>query len=387
MSRWRQTTGAATLSILLHLFVLWLVSAWNVATPSSAAADLERVVVSLAEPRSAAPAAAALPPPPPPPVAQHEEAAEVVEAPRERADSAPPPELEIPIPERQIVAVPDAGEERAPDDTRFLSDRDNVVEQESVRRGEPERALESAAGDDAADALAEPFELAAVDDADVRQAESEIGEAAVVDSALDDDPRQPPDVASLLPNALALAAKQARDAPTDPAQRRAREAQARASRRRSAAWEPSTTLRGTLDYLPDVRPGNVTLLNTKAEVFAPFVRRVMMRVFQNMMILLRRAAPSMRAGANEKVEAEAIMSPSGEMIGLRISERSTSMSIGLDRLLSEACEDAFFDRNPPPGAAAKDGNIHFILRTIVQTYPAAGRGGVGLSGLFGVGLL
>src|SRR5207247_662987 len=32
--------------------------------------------------------------------------------------------------------------------------------------------------------------------------------------------------------------------------------------------------RGTLDHLPDIQRGDVTLLNTKANVFAPFVRRV-----------------------------------------------------------------------------------------------------------------
>jgi hypothetical protein len=54
--------------------------------------------------------------------------------------------------------------------------------------------------------------------------------------------------------------------------------------------------------------------------------------------------------------------------------------------LHEACNEAFFDRNPPPGAVAEDGNIHFVMQTVVQTFPTAGQRGVGLSGLFGVGL-
>ena len=41
--------------------------------------------------------------------------------------------------------------------------------------------------------------------------------------------------------------------------------------------------------LPARRPrGDITLLNTKAELFAPFVRRVALRVFQNLLISLRR---------------------------------------------------------------------------------------------------
>jgi hypothetical protein len=35
------------------------------------------------------------------------------------------------------------------------------------------------------------------------------------------------------------------------------------------AFAPPGGRRGTMDFLPDVREGDVTLLNTKAELFAP----------------------------------------------------------------------------------------------------------------------
>jgi hypothetical protein len=195
-----------------------------------------------------------------------------------------------------------------------------------------------------------------------------------------------PKLSQLLPDAFALAARQA--APPAPDKQPASAAGGEQRKLKTADnWEPQTRLRGTLDYLPDIKPGHLTMLNTKADLFAPFVRRVMLRVFQNMLILLRRAAPNMRAGGQERVQAEAIMDAAGTMIGIRIINQSTTMSIGLDRMLREACDHAFFDRNPPPGAEAADGNIHFILETVIQAAPSQGGRGVEISGLFGVGLL
>lgn len=398
MTSWRARSVAATLSIALHVLVIWLVSQWNVTQPGGIDLPAERVVVSLAPPRAAPP-----PPPPPaapappPPAAAEPEAAEPAPADAEPAaeqpPAEPPPEQAIPLPQQQIVSMPDAGDERPPPETRFLSDRDNVVEEQSVRRGEPAPSTDLD-GDDIA--AADP-KAAADEPESARIAPDDLGPGAAADprdelaaraDRGDGRAQRPlPDLASLMPNALALAAEQARRAPQADAEAGGGAPQRAERQRSAAAWEPSTTLRGTLDHLPDIQPGNVTLLNTKAEMFAPFVRRVMMRVFQNMMILIRRNAPSMRAGAHEQIEAEAIMSPEGHMISLTITRRSTSMSIGLDRMLTEACNEAFFDRNPPPGAAGEDGNIHFVLQTVVQTFPAPGQRGVALSGLFGVGLM
>lgn len=383
MASWRARSGAATLSILLHAALLWIVAGWVVTEPGAFESDLDRVVVTLAQPKAPPPPPAPVAPPPPPAAVPPPDDVATSEAePPPEPPAEQPKELEIPLPEQQIVSMPDAGEERPPEDTRFLSDRDNVVEEQMVKRGEPAPSQDQdgddiAAADPESESSDKELEVAAVDLDDIG------APPAPADSGVSDRPL--PDLESLLPNALALAQQQARDEMT-PRPESGGAPPAKARQRSAVAWEPSTALRGTLDHLPDVRPGNVTLLNTKAEVFAPFVRRVMLRVFQNMMILMRRNAATMRPGANEQIEAEAIMSQAGEMIGLRFTQRSTSMSIGLDRMLTEACNEAFFDRNPPPGAVAKDGNIHFVMRTVVQTYPAPG-GGVALSGLFGVGLL
>lgn len=345
---------------------------------------------------------------PPPAEAAPEPAAE-----EPAPEEAERKEVEVPLPEQQIVSMPDAGVEKPPPDTRFLSDRDNVVEQESVKRGEPAPSRDedgddiNAAEPDApevpeAPAVKAPQEVAKAEPPKpaappVREPIPELAarqpDTGAAPVRRDGAGRPLPNLESLLPNALALAAQQAKQAPAPEAEADAGggaeqpPAPAPGRQRRAAAWEPSTSLRGTLDHLPDVQPGNVTLLNTKAEMFAPFVRRVMLRVFQNMMILLKRGASSMRPGTSEQIQMEAIMSPKGDMISLRVIEHSASRALGLDRLLTEACNQAFFDRNPPPGAAGPDGNIHFIMQTVVQTYPAAGRQGIGLSGVFGVGLM
>ena len=49
------------------------------------------------------------------------------------------------------------------------------------------------------------------------------------------------------------------------------------------------------------------------------------------------------------------MDAAGEMIGFDIHQRSARIALASDRRLQQACNDAFFDRNPPPGARAKDG--------------------------------
>jgi hypothetical protein len=137
----------------------------------------------------------------------------------------------------------------------------------------------------------------------------------------------------------------------------------RPPRRFDNVWLPTSKDIGTLDFLPDVREGDITLLNTKAELFAPFVRRVAVRVFQNLLILLRRDLPNFAGTTEETVALEAIMTRDGELASLTIKERSSAQSIGSGRMLQQACRQGFFDRNPPAGAEADDGQIHFLLQS------------------------
>jgi rhodanese-related sulfurtransferase len=121
---------------------------------------------------------------------------------------------------------------------------------------------------------------------------------------------------------------------------------------------------GTLDYLPDIREGDITLLNTKAEVFAPFVRRVALRVFQNFWISLKKDLSAAPLTTQEEVEAEAVMDPRGEMIGFTVVSRSSRISLGSDRRLQQACNVGFFDRNPPPGARWDLASQTWVVRNV-----------------------
>jgi hypothetical protein len=107
------------------------------------------------------------------------------------------------------------------------------------------------------------------------------------------------------------------------------------------------------------------LLNTKANRFAPFVRRVALRVFQHLIILQRK-----NLGLNDIVAAreitgvDATLDPKGNLTGLSIRGRSGSFSV--DEALLKACQIAAWDENPPPGAQTEDGNIHFIFRSRIS---------------------
>jgi hypothetical protein len=122
---------------------------------------------------------------------------------------------------------------------------------------------------------------------------------------------------------------------------------------------------GTPDDLPDVRQGNLTFLNTKAHRFAPFVRRVALRVFQHLIILQRKNLHINDVVAAREVSTiEAKLDDKGALKGLVIQTRSGSYAI--DSALLKACENGAWDENPPPEAHAEDGMIHFIFRSDIN---------------------
>lgn len=122
---------------------------------------------------------------------------------------------------------------------------------------------------------------------------------------------------------------------------------------------------GTPDDLPDIRQGNLTFLNTKAHRFAPFVRRVALRVFQHLIILQRKNLNINDVVAAREVSTiEAKLDDKGALKGLVIQTRSGSYAI--DAALLKACENGAWDENPPPEAYAEDGLIHFIFRSDIN---------------------
>jgi hypothetical protein len=150
---------------------------------------------------------------------------------------------------------------------------------------------------------------------------------------------------------------------------------------------------GVSDFLPTIREGDITLLNTKAEKFAPFVRRVAARVFQHLEINLKRAARGVgnTGGGREFAVVEAVMNRRGEFLNARLLERETHTQLAVYKLLQTAARpDVVFDANPPSGAEAADGNIHFVLLVDLMIQvgpdPRGGGGNVGYYGMASVGL-
>jgi hypothetical protein len=361
----RARLGSTLLSVALHAAILLLLR--TAALPRMDAIPAPPIPIKLLPPRSAkrAPAAANKAAPPPKPV-------EMAKAPEPPPKPAPeqekPPEQKIPLPEQQIVSPPDGGVEKPPEQTRLLSDRDTTVEKEMIHHGEP----------------------APPEKGPAEEKEAAPKRGGQPKPAPEKRRREPLQVASLprleqlLPSAMEIAADELkRDLESGKA-----EAQAEARHRSSADVPfPAADVFGTLDFLPDVQSGQITLLNTKADLFAPFVRRVALRVFQNLLIALRRELARLGQSAEEIVTIEAIMSPKGDMVGMEVTQHSPSLSLGTDRLLQQSCRQGFFDRNPPPGAESADGNIHFVMRTRVLAMVSPNQAQYGYRVAFQAGLL
>lgn len=355
-------TTALVASSLLHLLLAVLVTAWMMLTASTMTPP-PTIEVDLAQLPAPKPAAAGAKPA------------------AEPAASQPPP---IPL-QRQIVALPDQGEEKSPESTRLLSDRDNRVKEQQVKPGEPGRS-DVAKRERAVDNLPER-------DTRSRQGANE----KQTSSAAPANKEKKPPVAPLprLDDLFANPGDLARSGlgKAEPEVRPTPRVEAKVSRDLLGGSGAAFSSRpGIADYLPDVREGNVTLLNTKAERFAPFVRRVATRIFQHMSIRLSQAARRGSVGSGRDVVAvEAVMSRQGRMLSARVLDQQVQTSLGVEReLLNATRPETFFDSNPPDGAEGNDGNIHFILVVDLNVQsgvdPRSSRSMTGYHGIISVGL-
>jgi len=132
---------------------------------------------------------------------------------------------------------------------------------------------------------------------------------------------------------------------------------------------------GDPDYLPDIPDGSITQLNAKAEHYAVFVRRVGLQVFgllrtKNWQQLPRGEVQRVRDVSLIKV----VMSPDGKLMSASLLDSSGSRVF--DRLSLGATEEGAWDNNPPKGARAADGNIHFVfaMQTWSRINPGAREG-------------
>jgi hypothetical protein len=372
-------TWALALSLLLHLLLLTLLPfvrrAQLAVPPPPALLDID--VLPMPPPKPAPPPAAVAPAPAAPAPAQ----------------PAQPPPPQIPVPKNQIVSPPDAGEEKVPDNAHLLSDRNNSVKQETIKRGEPQPG-DPDARPKAPEKIAKAERPQPPPPPQARpQPRMQPPPRVVAEAAPRPKPAALPKLDQLLPTAGDL--MRAGVAGADkPAAAPAPAAQQEASVKRDDLlshgdpWRSASLRPGSMDFLPAVREGDITMLNTKAEQFAPFVRRVAMRVFENFWMTLRRSVNGRFAeSVKEYAVVEAVMDRSGKLMNVTLKDRSGTVSVATDRNLQNACREGFFDRNPPSGAEANDGNIHFIFQAQVQLFVDPRSGGAAGGALMSAGLL
>ncbi len=143
---------------------------------------------------------------------------------------------------------------------------------------------------------------------------------------------------------------------------------------------------GSADYLPEIPDGDLTLLNTKADHFAVFVKRVGLQVFSALRKLSWQELARMEISQiRDFSEIEAILDTKGKLLELRFKNHSGSTSF--DQILKQASNQGAWDQNPPAGAQASDGKIHFLFKG--KTWARFSANGIGEQRwlLLGVGLL
>lgn len=128
---------------------------------------------------------------------------------------------------------------------------------------------------------------------------------------------------------------------------------------------------GVPDVIPNVRDGDITLLNTKASEYAVFVRRVATRVFSSFsqkgwQVLSPDLIRSLKGPAHVKVT----LRKDGQVRSVEILN-SSNQGI-FDSLLRDSASKGSSDPNPPLGAQNKDGEIvlHYLAMSWVRIDPS-----------------
>jgi len=118
---------------------------------------------------------------------------------------------------------------------------------------------------------------------------------------------------------------------------------------------------GINDHLPNLPDGDITLLNAKANTYAGFVRRVAVQVFAQLRTQgWEKISAQQLHRLSDFTTVEAVLSPDGKFIRATIMGRSGSEAF--DGVVNTSVSLGASDPNPPEGARAKDGMIHFIFR-------------------------
>jgi len=266
---------------------------------------------------------------------------------------APPIRQSPPI-ERQIVSPVDKTLETPPVNPAFLSEKDSTAEKEQIKRGDSPDAAPVVSKNVSKMPLAKPEratkQSVPKEERPAAESKTERKTRPLTQLSLD---------AKTLQEKFSFKAEAT--PPPGSTSRAVNIGGYRPFSRPAGSGASIFGVRGSNDYLPNLPDGDVTLLNAKAEKYAVFVRRVATQVFTN----LRSSGWEVLSSTdirtiNNFTTVTAVLSPSGQL--LSISLETSSGSQYFDKVLNGAVRQGAKDPNPPPGALASDGKIHFIFK-------------------------
>jgi hypothetical protein len=261
---------------------------------------------------------------------------------------------QIPIPQTQLVS-PSEGSDVSPEiPTRLLSDKDSRVAKEQIKRGLDPAPLKSEKPKTAS--AASTKSASAASKSNNKPAKPEPLEFAKL--KLSDD--------QLLKTFQQEKSAIKQNSPYNSSPVDSRSADDRNLKLKEYSPFSHSALDnympGIPDFLPNIQDGEVTLLNTKADKHAVFVRRVALQVFGSLRAYSWAKLPAAEfARVKEFVTIHAVLSPEGKLLSTKIEESSGSPSF--DNVLKSAADKSAWDQNPPASAKAEDGNIHFIFKS------------------------
>lgn len=269
----------------------------------------------------------------------------------------PPPADIKTINSTQTVSEPESPESEQEVDSRLLAERNRLAEKEQIKRGQPMSAPD--AGQSSA---TEPSpELKAPRRASETVERSKPVEKKPGKQAQNQGAR-PLSNLRLDNQTLMQKFSQPETEESSPELTKTRPSEYQAFSRPQGSGAAFIGTAGSPDYLPDLPDGDITLLNTKANQYAVFVRRVATLVFSHMRstgweTLL--ASDINRIG--DFCTVRAILNKEGKLE--RVIIESASGSKRFDDTLALAVRKGASDPNPPQSALSEDGKFHFIFKS------------------------
>ncbi len=277
----------------------------------------------------------------------------------------PPPPKSASDPKRQMVTPPEQSLDKPPAPDAFLSDRDASADKLQIKRGDDPKAGLQPASAAAASAPQQAVNKQASTAPQARRqsnpspSKANRSTSTLPQLALDEDTllREFASAKDESSEDRLRAALSGSGAPSETGSM----ASAQPFSRASGSGAQILGISGSPDYIPSLPDGDITFLNTKANLFAVFVRRVAIQVFNNLRASgwEHLSAADIRGLSSDTV-VKAVMSPAGKLV--RVSLENSSGSQRFDDVLASAVTHGARDPNPPKEAALPDGNIHFIFK-------------------------